>query len=200
MRVPTQAIIGTGNEEYDDGFTHLRYRDIALIKTREQTHQLFFALLLTHYQRNLNFHLDTSLILPSAALRLSETLKVPNIINIPSKRSLADYRKRLRVHFNMTAPTKQHYQLTQNWLVNNILSVQDLSIGEIQHHVNHYLQQKHIEFFTEKTMQRLIQSSINKYEVIFFQMIASLLTPIIKTNLDSLLLPKPDQYILTPMF
>ena len=194
MQVPTQAILGTRDNQHCDEFTYLDADETKLVETREPQYQLYFALLLTHYRRNLNFHFDPSLILPLASLGLSNRLNVPNVLHIPSQRSLTEYRRQLRHYFKMAAPTTCDYKQVQVWLVQQILPTQALTLDELKVQVEKYLREKKIEFFKEKTLQRILQAALNEYEIQLFDRVASTLTLEAKAYLDGLMLKKPAHH------
>ncbi|MCF6768539.1 Tn3 family transposase [Thiotrichales bacterium 19S11-10] len=171
---------------------HLTHEETELTKTREEKHQLFFALLLIHYKRTLNFNFDSELILPAASLELSEYLSIPNRLEKPSERSLKSYRQVIRKHFNTRQASRDHQEMLKCWLTNELIPNNYLKYEEIVDHAKAYLQNNRIESLAPKVMERLTRSANKNYKLQLFEKISEAIGLDAKGYLNGLMLPHPN--------
>lgn len=162
--------------------------EIAFIKTRHKNKQLTFAVLFKSYQSTNQFLDDASKAPTSLIKKLATALNVPASIAKISPRTYDNYISSIRQYFKTSFTRTEHYHQLEQWIQMELLPTKFLSTGEIKDLACAYLQNHNIEPFKEKTLDRIITRSINKYETSFFKSILKSITNPDEARLNGLLL------------
>ena len=166
----------------------LSLEEIAFIKTRHKNKQLAFAVLFKYYQ-NSNQFLDDVTQAPTLIInKLAGILNVCATIPKISKRTYGNYISLIREFFKTSFSRKEHYHQLEQWIQTELLSIKFLSTDEIRDLACAYLKNHNIEPFKEKTLDRIINRSINKYETTLFNNILKSITSQDEARLNGLLL------------
>jgi TnpA family transposase len=137
--------------------------EMALIKTRQKSKQLCFAVVLKHYQTTYEFIEDFSNIAEVTIRHISNQLEVlPNLHKL-SQRTYDHFRAIIRSYCQTSFPTKKHHHELKYWLKVTVLPTRYLKFDEIKLLSKGYLRQQKIEVFKEKTLARIVRDAVNEY-------------------------------------
>lgn len=130
----------------------LTQEEISFIKTRHATKQLAFALLFKCYQVSHQFIDDLTKVPRHITNKLAHLINVPPIISKISLRTYGNYISLIRKYFKTSFSKKAHYKELEGWIKNKILPTNHITEEEIEALAIHYLKERGIESFKEKTM------------------------------------------------
>jgi len=163
-------------------------QEIRLIKRRNQSKQLVFALLLKHYQKTHEFINDVSTMPELMIRKLSEALGVSERINHIPKRTYSHFRALIRTYYQTTFSVKEHYNILARWIKTTLLPDRHLTQDEIKALSIDYIKEQGLEALKEKTLTRIVKNTINSYEEKLFSILYSHLYPSDEAKLHGLLL------------
>lgn len=170
----------------------LTQEEISFIKTRHATKQLAFALLFKCYQGSHQFIDDLTKVPIFIINKLAKLLDVPPTISKVSSRTYDNYISLIRKYFKTSFSKKTHYKELEGWIKNELLPTNYLTEEEIKNLAVHYLKERGIESFKEKTMARIILDATNAFENELFEKLKNTLSPEDEGQLNGLLLPYKD--------
>lgn len=163
-------------------------QEITLIKTRQSTKQLTFALMLKCYQHGYDYISNLTKIPKKILNKVAASLGVrPNLVKI-SARTYDDYLALIRKHLNISFSKKKHYQEVKEWIISVILPSKFLSHDEVKVLAVNYIKELGIEKFKDKTINRIIHEAFNTYERRLFQQLKTNIFPDQEALINGLLL------------
>ncbi len=164
---------------------------LSLIVSKSRKYRIFYALLFKYYEINTEFFTELPKFSGSLITSFTKILNVSRLIYVPSESVLNAYRLEIRDYFGSNKLLAE--ELVQNYIF-NILPTQS-SFDIDTNDVINYLKKNKIESI--HSLDRIINSSINKYETNLFTKILDLLDYETMTYLDGLLIIENNNSIMS---
>ena len=164
---------------------------LSLIVSKSRKYRIFYALLFKYYEINTEFFTELPKFSGSLITSFTKILNVSRLISVPSESVLNAYRLEIRDYFGSNKSLAE--ELVQNYIF-NILPTQS-SFDIDTNNVINYLKKNKIESI--HSLDRIINSSINKYETNLFTKIFDLLDYETMAYLDGLLIIENNNSIMS---
>lgn len=154
---------------------------LSLIFSKSRKYRIFYALLFKYYEINTEFFTELPKFSGSLITNFTKVLNVSRLISVPSESVLNVYRLKIRDYFGSNKSLDE--ELVQNYIFNILPTKSSFDIDT--NNVINYLKKNKIEPI--HSLDRIIKSSINKYETNLFNKILALLDYETMAYLDGLL-------------
>lgn len=168
----------------------LAEEQLELVHVKNETHRLYFALLLKYYEHH-HLFFETLTAVPQQAIKIiSKQLDISVKLSIKSValRTLERYRAEIRDYFQSRSVNQKDEVLIKNWLCTTVFPQEALDLEQLKSRVSDFLTEQKIECPSEHILEQIIKSVKHQYEENLFESIFTELNHDTKAYLDELLL------------
>jgi TnpA family transposase len=159
-----------------------------LASDKPYKYRLFFVLYLKHYQRCNEFFTNLPKFSRSLLISISARLDVKTQINIPSDKTLHNYRQEIRDYSKTQVLSSEHNKLVSDYIIELMHSHKTFRNEHIKNKVYDFLYKNKIEKVSDYTLTNIIKNIRYKYEQEYLESISQSLDNQTKAFLDGLML------------
>ena len=165
-------------------------KQVELVKIKNTSKRLYFALLLKFYEYHQSFFEIPSDVPQRAIKIISKQLALsPKLLNQSvTSRTIERYRSEIRNYFQSRAISHNDEKLIKNWLFGTVFPQETLNLEQLKDRVSDFLIKQKIERPSDTTFDQVIKSAKHQYEEQLFETIFTGLNVDTKASLDELLL------------
>ncbi|MBA3537620.1 MAG: Tn3 family transposase [Tatlockia sp.] len=168
----------------------LTEKQVELVKIKNASQRLYFALLLKFYEHHYLFF-ETLSDIPQRAIKIiSKQLDLsPKLLNQSvTSRTIERYRAEIRDYFQSRAVSQKDEESIKNWLFDTVFPQETLNLEQLKERVSDFLIKQKIERPGDAAFEQVIKSARHQYEERLFETIFIGLNVDTKASLDELLL------------
>ncbi|HAU0368096.1 TPA: Tn3 family transposase [Legionella pneumophila] len=165
-------------------------KQVELVKKKNTSQRLYFALLLKFYEHHHSFCEKPSDILQRAIKIISRQLNLsPKLMNQSvTSRTIERYRSEIREYFQSRAVSKKDEESIKRWLFDTVFPQETLSLEQLKERMSDFIITQKMELPSDAVFEQVIKSARHQYEERLFETIFKGLNVDTKASLDELLL------------